>query len=116
MVPKYDLIDDIIFILRTGSFTNSFRLLFEQRIISHLTDNLFSCTHLSEVDIEVSYIVQSNQSNTVQKPCLSRLLLLLLLITLHRLHCSLLASAPCLISVILVLTPGPVPGDSGDHV
>ena len=23
MVPKYDLIDDIIFILRTGSFTNS---------------------------------------------------------------------------------------------
>ena len=115
MVPKYDLIDDIIFILRTGSFTNSFRLLFEQRIriISHLTDNLFSCTHLSEVDIEVSYIVQSNQSNTVQSS-LSRLLLLLLLITLHRLHCSLLASAPCLISVILGLTP--VAGDSGDHV
>ena len=55
MVPKYDLIDYIIFILRTGSFTNSFRLLFEQRIriISHLTDNLFSCTHLSGVDIEV---------------------------------------------------------------
>ena len=48
------------------------------------------------------------------EPCLSRLLLLLLLITLHRLHCSLLSFALGLLSVILVLTPVPV--DIGDHV